>query len=122
MNPLSGSPLGPDGQPLPANNGAAIAAQAAPRISRAGRTAVADPVPSRAAAPAAAAEAKAPLEASTDSDLDDDRVRKPDSLRGAIVCAECSKAEVVSETCRNRDHTSACRQFRPTDVAAERNY
>src|SRR3978361_147263 len=57
MNPLLAAPVGPDGQPLPPNNGAAIAA-AAPRASSpvrppcappaAARPAGADPVPRRA--------------------------------------------------------------------------
>src|ERR1019366_1578955 len=92
LNPLLAAPLGPDGQPLAVapNNGAAIAAQAAP-AHIAPPAAPPAPTPFR-AAPAAAAEGESTSEASADSDMDDDEFENQMSL--AAIEAEV-KPKVV---------------------------
>src|SRR5450759_3043047 len=91
MNPLLAAPLGPDGQPqVAANNGAAIAAAAAP-AHIAPPAAPPAPTPFRpAAAPAAGGESTS--EASADSDMDDDEFENQMSL--AAIEAEL-KPKVV---------------------------
>src|SRR5450631_1330095 len=70
MNPLLAAPVGPDGQPLPPNNNAAIAAQAAPSHI-APPAAPPAPTPFRAAAPAAATEGES-VSSEAAGDMDDD--------------------------------------------------
>jgi len=86
MNPLLAAPVGADGQPLPAADGAVPAAAAPP-------AAPPSPTPFRpAAAPAAAAEGETTSEAAADGDMDDDEFENQMSL--AAIEAEL-KPKVV---------------------------
>src|SRR5664279_852575 len=74
MNPLLAAPVGPDGQPLPPNNNAAIAAAAPSHIAPPAAPPAPTPFRPAQAAPAAAAEGESTSEAATDSDIDDDEI------------------------------------------------
>src|SRR6187401_1723602 len=115
MNPLLAAPVGPDGQPLPAgaNNGAAIAANAAPSHI-APPAAPPAPTPFR-AAPAAAPEAeKDPAEAAAEGDMDDDEFENQMSL--AAIEAEL-KPKVVETFDKIADNYKKLRRLQEQDIA-----
>ena len=115
MNPLLAAPVGPDGQPLPAgaNNGAAIAANAAPSHI-APPAAPPAPTPFR-AAPAAAPEAeKDPAEAAAEGDMDDDEFENQMSL--AAIEAEL-KPKVVETFDKIADNYKKLRRLQEQDIS-----
>src|SRR5664279_4707333 len=114
MNPLLAAPVGPDGQPLPPNNNAAIAAQAAP-AHIAPPAAPPAPTPFRAAAqPAAAAEGESTSESTSDSDMDDDEFENQMSL--AAIEAEL-KPKVVETFDKIADNYKKLRRLQEQDIA-----
>jgi RNA polymerase primary sigma factor len=114
MNPnLLAAPLGPDGQPIAPNNGAAIAAQAAPSHI-APPAAPPSPTPFRAAQPAAAAEGETTSEAAADSDLDDDEFENQMSL--AAIEAEL-KPKVVETFDKIADNYKKLRRLQEQDIS-----
>src|SRR5664279_265417 len=114
MNPLLAAPVGPDGQPLPPNNGAAIAAQAAP-AHIAPPAAPPAPTPFRAAAqPAAAAEGESTSESTSDSDMDDDEFENQMSL--AAIEAEL-KPKVVETFDKIADNYKKLRRLQEQDIS-----
>jgi RNA polymerase primary sigma factor len=115
MNPLLAAPLGPDGQPLPPNNGAAIAAQAAPsHIAPPAAPPAPTPFRPAQAAPATAAEGESTSEASTDSDLDDDEFENQMSL--AAIEAEL-KPKVVETFDKIADNYKKLRRLQEQDIS-----
>jgi RNA polymerase primary sigma factor len=115
MNPLLAAPLGPDGQPLPPNNNAAIAAQAAPsHIAPPAAPPAPTPFRPAAAAPAAAAEGESTSEASSDSDLDDDEFENQMSL--AAIEAEL-KPKVVETFDKIADNYKKLRRLQEQDIS-----
>jgi RNA polymerase primary sigma factor len=114
MNPnMLAAPLGPDGQPLAPNNGAAIAAQAAPSHI-APPAAPPSPTPFRAAQPAAATEGETTSEAATDSDMDDDEFENQMSL--AAIEAEL-KPKVVETFDKIADNYKKLRRLQEQDIS-----
>ena len=115
MNPLLAAPVGPDGQPVPAgaNNGAAVAANAAP-AHIAPPAAPPAPTPFR-AAPAAAPEAeKDPAEAAAEGDMDDDEFENQMSL--AAIEAEL-KPKVVETFDKIADNYKKLRRLQEQDIS-----
>jgi RNA polymerase primary sigma factor len=114
MNPnMLAAPLGPDGQPIAPNNGAAIAAQAAPSHI-APPAAPPSPTPFRAAQPAAAAEGETTSEAAADSDMDDDEFENQMSL--AAIEAEL-KPKVVETFDKIADNYKKLRRLQEQDIS-----
>ncbi|MDP3074494.1 RNA polymerase sigma factor RpoD [Bradyrhizobium sp.] len=115
MNPLLAAPVGPDGQPIPAgaNNGAAIAANAAPSHV-APPAAPPAPTPFRAAAPAAAAEGETTSETSAEGDMDDDEFENQMSL--AAIEAEL-KPKVVETFDKIADNYKKLRRLQEQDIS-----
>src|SRR5665811_2015259 len=114
MNPLLAAPVGPDGQPLPPNNGAAIAAQAPP-AHIAPPAAPPAPTPFR-AAPAAAATAEGESvssEVAGDMD-DDDEFENQMSL--AAIEAEL-KPKVVETFDKIADNYKKLRRLQEQDIS-----
>jgi RNA polymerase primary sigma factor len=116
MNPLLAAPLGPDGQPqVAANNGAAIAAAAAPaHIAPPAAPPAPTPFRPAQAAPAAAAEGETTSEAATDSDMDDDEFENQMSL--AAIEAEL-KPKVVETFDKIADNYKKLRRLQEQDIA-----
>ena len=113
MNPLLAAPVGPDGQPLAPNNGAAIAAQAAP-AHIAPPAAPPAPTPFR-AAPAEAAEGEAvSSETAADGDMDDDEFENQMSL--AAIEAEL-KPKVVETFDKIADNYKKLRRLQEQDIS-----
>src|SRR5450755_2762405 len=114
MNPLLAAPLGPDGQPLPPNNGAAIAAAAPSHIAPPAAPPAPTPFRPATAAPAAAAEGESTSEASSDSDLDDDEFENQMSL--AAIEAEL-KPKVVETFDKIADNYKKLRRLQEQDIS-----
>src|SRR5664279_4459799 len=114
MNPLLAAPVGPDGQPLPPNNGAAIAAAAPSHIAPPAAPPSPTPFRPAQAAPAAAAEGESTSEASADSDLDDDEFENQMSL--AAIEAEL-KPKVVETFDKIADNYKKLRRLQEQDIA-----
>jgi RNA polymerase primary sigma factor len=115
MNPaMLVASLGPDGQPIAANNGAAIAAQVAPSHI-APPAAPPSPTPFR-AAPAGTPEGeeKDPSEASAESDIDDDEFENQMSL--AAIEAEL-KPKVVETFDKIADNYKKLRRLQEQDIS-----
>lgn len=112
MNPaMLAAPLGPDGQPLVAADGAPAAAAPAHIAPPAAPPA---PTPFRAAAPAAAAEGETTSEAAADSDMDDDEFENQMSL--AAIEAEL-KPKVVETFDKIADNYKKLRRLQEQDIA-----
>src|SRR5450432_3105957 len=114
MNPLLAAPLGPDGQPLPPNNGAAIAAAAPSHIAPPAAPPAPTPFRPATAAPAAAAEGESTSEASADSDMDDDEFENQMSL--AAIEAEL-KPKVVETFDKIADNYKKLRRLQEQDIS-----
>jgi RNA polymerase primary sigma factor len=114
MNPLLAAPVGPDGQPLPPNNNAAIAAAAPSHIAPPAAPPAPTPFRPAQAAPAAAAEGESTSEAATDSDLDDDEFENQMSL--AAIEAEL-KPKVVETFDKIADNYKKLRRLQEQDIS-----
>jgi RNA polymerase primary sigma factor len=114
MNPLLAAPVGPDGQPLPPNNGAAIAAAAPSHIAPPAAPPAPTPFRPAQAAPAAAAEGESTSEAASDSDLDDDEFENQMSL--AAIEAEL-KPKVVETFDKIADNYKKLRRLQEQDIS-----
>ena len=113
MNPaLLAAPVGPDGQPLPAANGAAGAAPA----HVAPPAAPPSPTPFRAAAPAAGGDTaeKESTESAADGDMDDDEFENQMSL--AAIEAEL-KPKVVETFDKIADNYKKLRRLQEQDIS-----
>ncbi|HJZ20886.1 MAG TPA: RNA polymerase sigma factor RpoD, partial [Bradyrhizobium sp.] len=108
MNPaMLAAPVGADGQPLPAAEGAAAPAHVAPPAAPPA------PTPFR-AAPAAAAEGETTSESAADGDLDDDEFENQMSL--AAIEAEL-KPKVVETFDKIADNYKKLRRLQEQDIA-----
>src|SRR5450631_1312425 len=114
MNPLLAAPVGPDGQPLPPNNNAAIAAAAPAHIAPPAAPPAPTPFRPAQAAPAAAAEGETTSEAATDSDMDDDEFENQMSL--AAIEAEL-KPKVVETFDKIADNYKKLRRLQEQDIS-----
>src|ERR1700742_823528 len=117
MNPaLIAAPVGPDGQPLPAEANGAAPAAAAPAAPAhvAPPAAPPAPTPFRAAAPAAAAEGEATSEAAAEGDMDDDEFENRMSL--AAIEAEL-KPKVVETFDKIADNYKKLRRLQEQDIS-----
>src|SRR5450631_4039364 len=113
MNPLLAAPVGPDGQPLPPNNNAAIAAAAPSHIAPPAAPPAPTPFRPAQAAPAAAAEGESTSEAASD-DLDDDEFENQMSL--AAIEAEL-KPKVVETFDKIADNYKKLRRLQEQDIS-----
>ncbi len=118
MNPaMLAAPLGPDGQPVAAaaNNGAAIAAQAAPsHIAPPAAPPSATPFRAAPAGGAPEGEEKDPSEAAAEADMDDDEFENQMSL--AAIEAEL-KPKVVETFDKIADNYKKLRRLQEQDIS-----